>query len=47
MGCVPSGAAGKFKIALIGRGLTFDSGGYNLKVHGMIELMKFDMGYAF
>ena len=36
----------KRKIALIGKGLTFDSGGYNLKVGGMIELMKFDMGGA-
>jgi leucyl aminopeptidase len=34
------------KIALIGKGLTFDSGGYNLKAGpgSMIELMKFDMG---
>lgn len=31
------------KIALVGKGLTFDSGGYNLK-NSMIELMKFDMG---
>ena len=30
----------------MGKGLTFDSGGYNLKVGGMIELMKFDMGGA-
>lgn len=30
----------------MGKGLTFDSGGYNLKVGAgsMIELMKFDMG---
>ena len=28
----------------MGKGLTFDSGGYNLKVGGMIEMMKFDMG---
>jgi leucyl aminopeptidase len=30
----------------VGKGLTFDSGGYNLKVGAgsMIELMKFDMG---
>lgn len=35
------------KIALIGKGLTFDSGGYNLKVAGsLIELMKIDMGGA-
>lgn len=33
------------KVALVGKGLTFDSGGYNLKVgDAMIELMKFDMG---
>jgi leucyl aminopeptidase len=33
------------KIALVGKGLTFDSGGYNLKVGAAkIELMKFDMG---
>eukprot|EP00884_Botryococcus_braunii_P010304 jgi/Botrbrau1/19275/Bobra.0073s0022.1 len=31
-------------IGLVGKGLTFDSGGYNLKVGGMIEYMKFDMG---
>ena len=33
-------------MALVGKGLTFDSGGYNLKVGAgsMIELMKFDMG---
>lgn len=36
----------KKRIALVGKGLTFDSGGYNLKVGGMIELMKFDMGGA-
>lgn len=34
------------KVALVGKGLTFDSGGYNLKsgAGSMIELMKFDMG---
>lgn len=33
-------------VALVGKGLTFDSGGYNLKSGpgSMIELMKFDMG---
>jgi len=36
----------KKKIALIGKAVTFDSGGYNLKVGGMIELMKFDMAGA-
>ncbi|CEM05385.1 unnamed protein product [Vitrella brassicaformis CCMP3155] len=35
----------KRKVAIVGKGLTFDSGGYNLKIGGsMIELMKFDMG---
>eukprot|EP00434_Breviolum_minutum_P028724 symbB.v1.2.025415.t1/scaffold2462.1/size78695/8 len=34
----------KRKVGIVGKGLTFDSGGYNLKVGGMIELMKFDMG---
>lgn len=33
------------RIALVGKGLTFDSGGYNLKTAGsQIEMMKFDMG---
>ena len=33
------------KIVLIGKGLTFDSGGYNLKVGAsQIEKMKYDMG---
>ncbi len=33
------------KLVLIGKGLTFDSGGYNLKVGAsQIEMMKFDMG---
>ncbi len=35
----------KKRIAIIGKGLTFDSGGYNLKVGAaQIDLMKFDMG---
>ncbi|KAI8475093.1 MAG: cytosol aminopeptidase family, catalytic domain-containing protein [Monoraphidium minutum] len=36
----------KKKVAIVGKGLTFDSGGYNLKAGpgSMIELMKFDMG---
>jgi leucyl aminopeptidase len=35
-------------VAIVGKGLTFDSGGYNLKAGpgSMIELMKFDMGGA-
>jgi len=32
------------KLAIIGKGLTFDTGGYNLKVAGGIETMKMDMG---
>jgi leucyl aminopeptidase len=31
------------EIALVGKGLTFDSGGYNLKPSGSIEDMKMDM----
>ncbi|KAL8236931.1 hypothetical protein R6Q59_018012 [Mikania micrantha] len=36
----------KKKLALVGKGLTFDSGGYNIKTGPgcSIELMKFDMG---
>ncbi len=35
----------KQKIAIVGKGLTFDSGGYNLKVGAaQIEKMKYDMG---
>ncbi|XP_050206517.1 leucine aminopeptidase 1-like [Mercurialis annua] len=36
----------KAKLALVGKGLTFDSGGYNIKTGAgcLIELMKFDMG---
>lgn len=43
----PDGATGDLpKVALVGKGLTFDSGGYNLKAGAgsMIEMMKFDMG---
>lgn len=29
---------------MVGKGITFDAGGFNLKVNAMIELMKFDMG---
>lgn len=33
------------RVALVGKGITFDSGGYNLKTAGgQIEMMKFDMG---
>ena len=42
----PSGDA-KRKLAIIGKGLTFDSGGLNLKPSGSgIEMMKIDMGGA-
>lgn len=43
----PEGPAKKV-VAVVGKGLTFDSGGYNLKAGAgsMIELMKFDMGGA-
>ena len=36
------------KVALVGKGLTFDSGGYNLKAGAgsMIEMMKFDMVHS-
>ena len=35
----------KRRLALVGKGLTFDSGGYNLKVGpSQIEKMKYDMG---
>jgi leucyl aminopeptidase len=38
----------KKRVAIVGKGLTFDSGGYNIKAGpgSMIELMKFDMGGA-
>jgi leucyl aminopeptidase len=40
----PSGAVQR-RVALVGKGLTFDSGGYNLKTAGsQIEMMKYDMG---
>ena len=40
----PSGEV-KRRLALVGKGLTFDSGGYNLKTAGsQIEMMKYDMG---
>ena len=35
----------KRRLVLVGKGLTFDSGGYNLKVGAaQIEMMKYDMG---
>jgi leucyl aminopeptidase len=40
----PDGAVQR-RVALVGKGLTFDSGGYNLKTAGsQIEMMKYDMG---
>lgn len=40
----PSGTVER-RVALVGKGLTFDSGGYNLKTAGsQIEMMKYDMG---
>ncbi|KAG9129052.1 hypothetical protein Leryth_016875 [Lithospermum erythrorhizon] len=44
----PPGGQAKTKLALVGKGLTFDSGGYNIKTGPgcSIELMKFDMGGA-
>ncbi len=41
---VPQGEV-KRRLAIVGKGLTFDSGGYNLKVGAaQIDMMKFDMG---
>jgi len=44
----PGGGKPAKKIAYVGKGLTFDSGGYNIKAGAgsMIEKMKFDMGGA-
>ncbi|KAK6942300.1 Peptidase M17, leucyl aminopeptidase, N-terminal, partial [Dillenia turbinata] len=44
----PPGGPAKTKLALVGKGLTFDSGGYNIKTGPgcLIELMKSDMGGA-
>ncbi|VFQ61308.1 unnamed protein product [Cuscuta campestris] len=44
----PTTGSVKSKLALVGKGLTFDSGGYNIKTGPgcSIELMKFDMGGA-
>ncbi|CAN6244411.1 unnamed protein product [Urochloa humidicola] len=42
----PTGGNVKRKLAIVGKGLTFDSGGYNIKASPVatIELMKWDMG---
>lgn len=44
----PPGGSAKIKLALVGKGLTFDSGGYNIKTGPgcSIETMKCDMGGA-
>lgn len=44
----PAAGCASKKIVLVGKGLTFDSGGYNIKTGAgcMIEMMKFDMGGA-
>ncbi|KAK9806577.1 hypothetical protein WJX73_003958 [Symbiochloris irregularis] len=42
----PPGGSSNKTIGLVGKGLTFDTGGYNLKVSGMIERMGFDMAGA-
>lgn len=41
----PRGRA-RARIAWVGKGITFDAGGYNLKTVGNIETMKCDMGGA-
>ncbi|MCA9842970.1 MAG: leucyl aminopeptidase, partial [Cyanobacteria bacterium HKST-UBA03] len=41
----PSGKARK-KVAVVGKGITFDSGGISLKTNDWIEVMKMDMGGA-
>lgn len=46
-GAAKTGTAKTGKVAIIGKGLTFDSGGLNLKPSGSgIEMMKIDMGGA-
>jgi leucyl aminopeptidase len=40
------GDESKPKTALVGKGITFDSGGYNLKPSQFMEGMKFDMSGA-
>lgn len=42
----PAGGSAVKKVCLVGKGITFDSGGYNIKAGAgsMIALMKFDMG---
>ncbi len=40
------GDPSKTRTALVGKGITFDSGGYNLKPSNFLENMKFDMSGA-
>jgi leucyl aminopeptidase len=42
----PRGEAVGYDLALVGKGVTFDAGGYNLKPTGSIERMYGDMGGA-
>ena len=35
----------KYHLGLVGKGVTFDTGGLNVKIHGMVH-MKSDMGGA-
>jgi probable aminopeptidase NPEPL1 len=39
-----AGTGGKTHVALVGKGVTFDTGGLHLKPRGAIETMKCDMG---
>ena len=45
-GCNKNAGESAQKIALVGKGITFDSGGYNLKMTNYIETMKYDMAGA-
>jgi leucyl aminopeptidase len=40
----PTGASGKKPLAFVGKGVTFDTGGLNIKPGGGMRLMKKDMG---
>ena len=44
--CYSGGAKGKKPIALVGKGITFDTGGISLKPAGEMDEMKFDMSGA-
>ncbi|AKU80277.1 M17 family metallopeptidase [Spiroplasma turonicum] len=41
-----TGDSNQKKVALVGKGITFDSGGYNLKPSNYLDDMKFDMSGA-